>query len=78
MKYEQIKELEEEKFRRLIGVKKNTFYKIVNILQEAEVKKKVKGGRKNKLTIEDRLLMVLEYISEYRTYFNCQPKLWGK
>jgi transposase len=70
MKYEQIKELEEEKFRRLTGVKKGTFYKMVNILQEAEVKKKARGGRKNKLSIEDRLLMALEYIGEYRTYFH--------
>jgi transposase len=70
MKYEQIKELEEEKFRRLTGVKKATFYKMVNILREEEVRKKARGGRKNKLCIEDRLLMSLEYIREYRTYFH--------
>ena len=70
MKYEQIKELEEEKFRRLTGVKKDTFYKMINILKEAEVRKKARGGRKNKLNIEDRLLMALEYIREYRTYFH--------
>ena len=70
MKYEQIKELEEEKFRRLTGVKKVTFYKMVDILQEAEIKKKARGGRKNKLSIENRLLMALEYIREYRTYFH--------
>jgi len=70
MKYEQIKELEEEKFRRLTGVKKATFYKMVDILVVAELKKKSRGGRKNKLIIEDRLLMSLEYIREYRTYFH--------
>jgi len=70
MKYEQIKGLEEEKFRRLTGVKKETFDKMVSILGEAEIKKKAKGGRKNKLRIEDRLLMALEYIREYRTYFH--------
>ncbi len=32
MKYEQIKELEAEKFRRLTGVKKETFDKMVSIL----------------------------------------------
>ena len=63
MKYEQIKELEAEKFRRLTGVKKETFDKMVSILQEAEIKKKAKGGRKSKLSIEDRLLMALEYAS---------------
>lgn len=70
MKYEQIKKLEEEKFRRLTGVKRTTFEKMIWILEEAEVKKKAKGGRKSKLSLEDRLLMALEYIREYRTYFH--------
>ncbi len=70
MKYEQIKKLEEEKFRRLTGVKKETFDKMISILQEAEIKKKAKGGRNSKLSIENRLLMALEYIREYRTYFH--------
>lgn len=33
-------------------------------------KKKAKGGRKNKLNEENMLLMVLEYLREYRTYFH--------
>jgi transposase len=70
MKYAQIKNLGCEKFRRLTGVKRATFDKMVNILEEAEIKKKAKGGRKSKLSIEDRLLMALEYIREYRTYFH--------
>jgi transposase len=70
MKYEQIKELDDEKFRRLTGVKKATFYKMVDTLKEAEIKKKARGGRKNKLSIENRLLMALEYLREYRTYFH--------
>jgi hypothetical protein len=70
MKYESIKELEGEKFRRLTGVKRTTFGKMVGILSEADKKKRVKGGRKSKLSLEDRLLMALEYIREYRTYFH--------
>jgi transposase len=70
MKYEQIKGLEEEKFRRLTGVKRSTFNKMIDILSEADEKKKVRGGRKNKLSLENRLLMALEYIREYRTYFH--------
>jgi hypothetical protein len=70
MKYEQIKALEEEKFRRLTGVKRETFDTMLSILRAAEIKKKAKGGRRNKLSIEDRLLMSLEYIREYRTYFH--------
>jgi hypothetical protein len=70
MKYDQIKELEEEKFRRLTGVKRLTFNKMVDILKEADLNKKAQGGRKNKLTIENQLLMALEYLREYRTYFH--------
>ena len=70
MKYESIKGLEEEKFRRLTGVKRATFAKMIGILSEADKQKKAKGGRKSKLSIEDRLLMALEYIREYRTYFH--------
>lgn len=70
MKYLQIKGLEEDKFRRLTGVKRTTFEKMISILTDADAKKKAKGGRKNKLCIEDQLLMALEYIREYRTYFH--------
>lgn len=70
MKYPQIQGLEEEKFRRLTGVKRSTFEKMISILTDADLKKKAKGGRKNKLCIEDQLLMALEYIREYRTYFH--------
>ena len=43
---------------------------MVEILKEAEIKKKEFGGKPNKLTIEERLLMWLEYMREYRTYFH--------
>lgn len=70
MKYESIKDLGDEKFRRLTGIQRSTFEKMIGILSEADKKKKVRGGRKNKLSLEDRLLMSLEYIREYRTYFH--------
>jgi hypothetical protein len=70
MKYNQIKDLLEEQFRRLTGVKRETFKKMLEILREADQKKKACGGRKNKLSIEDQLLIALEYIREYRTYFH--------
>lgn len=70
MKYEQVKSISDEQFRRLTGVKRSSFDKMVKILEEADKKKKEKGGRKNKLSIENQLLMALEYIREYRTYFH--------
>lgn len=62
MKYESIKGIEDEKFRRLTGIKRSTFEKMIGILSDADQKKKAKKGRKSKLSIENRLLMALEYI----------------
>ena len=70
MKYDQIEEFSDEQFRRLTGVKRSTFKKMIEILREADQKKKLRGGRKSRLSIEDQLLMALEYIREYRTYFH--------
>ena len=64
MKYRQIKRLEEEEFRRLTGVKRSTFNRMFEILRQADLQKKAKGGRSNKLCLEDQLLIVLEYIRE--------------
>ena len=70
MKYDKIKNYKDEEFRRLSGVKGSTFKKMIEILQEAEKKKKVRGGKPNSLPMEERLLMALEYLREYRTYFH--------
>ena len=70
MKYSQIRDLPDEQFRRLTGVKRQTFEKMLEILVENDKTKKIKGGRKNKLSLENQLLMTLEYIREYRTYFH--------
>ena len=39
MKYDQVKELPEEQFRRLTGVKKVTLKRMLDILREADEKK---------------------------------------
>lgn len=66
-KYDKIKKLPDDEFKRLTGVKKPTFAEMVTILEEREVRKP--GGRPNTLCVEDRILMTLEYLREYRTYF---------
>ncbi|SPR08933.1 DDE transposase family protein [Orientia tsutsugamushi str. Gilliam] len=70
MKCDQIKELKDEKFRRLTRVRKGTFSKMVDILRKADGLNKSKGVSKNKLDLDEQLLMVLEYLREYRTYFH--------
>ena len=43
---------------------------MVKILFEDDKNKKIKGARKNKLSLKNQLLMALEYIRKYRTYFH--------
>jgi len=69
-KYEQLVSLTDNQFRRLTGVKRKTFEKMLEILVNAHAQKKQRGGRPNKLNVEDMLLMALEYLREYRTYFH--------
>jgi len=70
MKFVTVKDLKEEQFRRLTGVKRSTFNKMVDILRDKHQEKKAKGGRRNKLSIENMLLVTLAYLREYRTYFH--------
>jgi len=71
MKYENIKEYSSGKFRRISGIKKETFEKAIEILKakyaEEHSKNVRKSGRKPKLSMEDKLLATLEYLREYRT-----------
>jgi hypothetical protein len=69
-KYATLCNLSDEKFRRLTGVKHTTFAKMVEILKVSHAQKKRKGGRPNNLCVDDMLLMALEYLREYRTYFH--------
>jgi len=70
MKQELFKELSDEKLRRHTGIKRKTFVEMMKVLEAEDKKKKAKGGRKNKLSLEKQLLMTLEYLREYRTYFH--------
>lgn len=69
-KYERIKNFAPEDFRRLTGVKSQTFQLMLSILEEADKKRKSRGGKPNHLCLADQLLMALEYLREYRTYFH--------
>jgi len=68
MKYENIQRYTDEKFRRITGVKRTTFEKMLEILRPAKEGLTSKGGPKPKLSLEDMLLAALEYLREYRTY----------
>ena len=69
-KYKSLEKLNDGEFRRLTGVKRQTFSVMVEILSKADAARRTKGGPKPKLCVEDRLLLTLEYLREYRTYFH--------
>ncbi|UZQ31189.1 MAG: transposase family protein [Spiroplasma phoeniceum] len=70
MKFDEFKNINDKELLRLTGAKKATFNKMLNILQVAEIEKFKKGGKNNKLSLENRLLMTLSYWREYQTYFH--------
>jgi hypothetical protein len=69
-KSEAVEVLSSAAFRRLTGVQKKTFETMKRLLETEEQTRKARGGKPNKLCVGDRLLMALEYLREYRTYFH--------
>ena len=60
--------LSNRKFKQLFGVKRQTFDKMLAILQEAFEREHRRGGKPpTKIFVEDRLLIMLQYWREYRT-----------
>ena len=75
MKWEDIKNYRPSVFRRLVGVHKETFAKMTEeiIRLSPPSKHKIAGnkrGPKPKLIEEDKLLMMLMYYREYRTFLH--------
>ncbi len=70
MRFDPVKELKGEAFRGLTGVRSCTFEAMAALLGAAKRGQKAAGGKPNTLSVEDQLLMMLEYWREYRTYFH--------
>jgi hypothetical protein len=66
MRYETIKTLKDSDFKRLTGVKRKTFDKMLAVLE----RNLRNFGRPAKLSRADQLLMTLMYWREYRTEFH--------
>lgn len=65
--YERLKQIKPAEFKRLVGVKKETFEVMLEVYSDYHQKKKQQGGRPNRLLPETQLLLMLEYYREYRT-----------
>jgi hypothetical protein len=68
MKNENINGYSNGQFRRITGVSRGTFERMLEILRAKQKGKHTKGGRNPKLSLREMLLAALEYWREYRTY----------
>jgi hypothetical protein len=66
-RYEKALKLSDEDFKQVIGVKKETFETMVEILKLAYAAKHKHRGRHAKLSIQDMLFMTLKYWRQYVT-----------
>lgn len=57
-------------FKRQFGISRNVFNHMLSILEKAHAEKHKFGGRPEKISLEEKLKMTLEYWREYRTYFS--------
>lgn len=76
MSYEQVKDLRPAEFKRYCGVQPETFHRMVEVVSNHLRKKRRVSGRPTKLSVEDQVLMTLEYWREYRTFFHI-ARSWG-
>jgi hypothetical protein len=69
MRYVEVERLPLGQFKRLTGVKRETFELMLSVLKQSEQQKK-RSGRPSKLVLADQLLLTLMYCREYRTQFH--------
>jgi hypothetical protein len=62
--------LNDAEFKRHFGVKRETYAKMLSILQAAYVELHRLGGKPPKLSVQDKLEIALQYVREYRTMDN--------
>lgn len=75
MNYETAQTLSDKDFKRLTGVKKQTFKQMLEAWQD-DLLNHANAGRPSKLSPPDQLLVALQYWREYRTYFHIASD-WG-
>ncbi len=68
IKYYKVKKLTNEDFKRVVGVKIETFKEMVKVVRNHYRENKAKGGTNKSLSANDETLMMLEYYREYRTF----------
>ena len=68
IKFHKVNKLPDADFRRVVGVKRDTFKEMVKVIRRHYHKRKSKGGTNRSMSPNDETLMMLEYYREYRTF----------
>ena len=75
MRSPELEQLSESEFKRLCGVSRTTFEAMVKVLRP-HLERSGKRGGQAKLSVEEQLLVALEYWREYRSQFHIAVS-WG-
>jgi len=75
MRYTELEHLSNPEFKRLCGVSRSTFSEMIEVLRPHLDRRKQRGGQVQ-LSVEDQLLVALEYWREYRSQFHIGVS-WG-
>jgi hypothetical protein len=60
MRYEEVNGMPPGQFKQLTGVRRDTFERMLSVLNQSEQKKR-RSGRPNKLSLADQVLLTLMY-----------------
>ena len=74
-RWEHVQQLSPAAFQRLTGVRLPVFHAMCEVVRAREAGKR-KPGRPPRLSLEDQVLLTLEFWREYRTHFH-QGLSWG-
>ena len=64
---EKIEKLSDAQFQELFGVKRPAFYLLLEVLERKHSEEHKAGGRPGKLSVLDRLVIMLQYYKDYAT-----------
>ena len=73
MRYKKALQMSSSDFKRMYGVKPETFWMMVKVVRDG---KQVSRGNHAYIPIPDQILLTLQYWREYRTYFHIAQD-WG-
>ncbi len=58
------KQLSDSRFKSLVGVQRTTFEEMLSVLKTAYQRKRTKGELKPKLSLDDLLMVTIQYMRE--------------